>query len=222
MAKGVPKGVAEAMNKAGFPPWMTLFVAFLSIPGVWEFFVNDQEEVAEAKAEVGYEIAKQSIEALRRENADIKRQIQRNQEMLFQLAMKSSGGFVKEDTVEESAGEGAVANEESASKQVEKGNRLKRSSGLLGIVGDSGGGFVFDSSSVDDLAGIDNVSGVGAVEACEDEELGAKKREGPVAPEPLPSISAPGAPKPHVQQQKMPDDLDGPVKKWLKKKAAAE
>ena len=75
---------AEAMHRAGFPPWLTLVVVVLSTPGVWGFFA-DKSETAEAKAEVGYEILRQTVEGLKEDNAALKAEIQENERRIFSM-----------------------------------------------------------------------------------------------------------------------------------------
>ena len=39
-------GKVEAMKKAGFSPWMILLVTLASTPGLWEKFIDNDDDVA--------------------------------------------------------------------------------------------------------------------------------------------------------------------------------
>ncbi len=183
----------EAMHKAGFPPWASLVVLLVSSPGFYEFFVNDQDAVAEAKAEVGYEITRQSIEALRRENAEMKEHIRSNQAKLFQLAM--TGNHMSPALgppffdVHASAPEAPLPKLTVPKKPRRRAAAVKPPDLL--------------DSFEDDLENLESF----------DEMLEVPAALPPTLDKPPPP------PPPQQQQQAMPADLDGPVRKWLKKKS---
>ncbi len=203
MGKGNVTTVAETMHKAGFPPWLTVVVLLATSPGFYEFFFDDQDEVAEAKAEVGYEITRQSIESLRRDNAELRDLVLENQRRLFRLAMRGHVDFG------DPAMRGLMKDEiEPVMKEPRKAVAKKKKRAKSFIEGFEG---EFSDESFDEL--------MEDVEDCEGAEEEVERVEA-IAIE-LPPISAPSAPVPQIQQAQMPADLDGPVKKWLKKKAAA-
>jgi len=186
----------DAMHKAGFPPWLSLIVILASSPGFYEFFMDDQDAVAEAKAEVGYEITRQSIEALRRENAEMKEHIRSNQAKLFQLALTGNtmSPVLGTPLDVHSRVPGASLSKPSVPKKPRRRGAAGRATNFL-------------DSFEDDLEELESF-----------EEMVKPELEVPAALPPALDKPIP-LPPPQPQQQAMPADLDGPVRKWLKKKS---
>lgn len=76
---------AELLKKAGFSPSMTVVLLVISMPGFWEAFIDNSDEQANKKAEVGYEVLSKEVEHQREDDKDLEREIQNLRHLVLML-----------------------------------------------------------------------------------------------------------------------------------------